>query len=191
MTNQEYNTKKENFERIDSEIEETKKNENLVEKGEQEHQQNINENERKIKELTETLLRLQAEFENYKKRVARENIEIIKCASEELVKKILPVIDSFEQALKNPESKNFIKGIELIYAQLFSILKEEGLEPIESLGKKFNPYFHEVLMRENSGEEDIILEEFQKGYLLNGKLIRTAKVKIGKVMKNGETGKTN
>jgi len=149
------------------------------------------EEQKKIEELTDTLKRLQAEFENYKKRIAKEKSELISCAEEELIKKLLPVLDSFEQALKNSESKDFVKGMELIYAQLFSALKEEGLHSIESLGKKFDPYAHEVLMHENSEKEDIVLEEFQKGYMLNGKVIRTAKVKIGKVVKNGKTGEAD
>lgn len=144
--------------------------------------QELTEDQKKIEELTETLKRLQAEFENHKKRTAKEKCEIINCAEEDLIKKLLPVLDSFEQALKNSQSKDFIKGIELIYAQLFSALKEEGLKQIETIGKKFDPYANEVLMHENSDKEDIVLEEFQKGYTLNGKLIRTAKVKIGKVV---------
>jgi len=144
--------------------------------------QELTEEQKKIEELTETLKRLQAEFENHKKRTAKEKCEIINCAEEDLIKKLLPVLDSFEQALKNSQSKDFIKGIELIYAQLFSALKEEGLKQIETIGKKFDPYANEVLMHENSDKEDIVLEEFQKGYTLNGKLIRTAKVKIGKVV---------
>ena len=140
----------------------------------------ITEDQKKIEELTDTLKRLQAEFENYKKRIAKEKSELISCAEENLIKKLLPVLDSFEQALKNKESKDFAKGMELIYAQLFSAMEEEGLKPVESTGKKFDPYFHEVLMHEKSEKEDIVLEEFQKGYMLNGKIIRAAKVKIGK-----------
>ena len=153
--------------------------------------QETTESQKRIEELTNDIKRLQAEFENYKKRIAKEKSELINCAEEELVKKLLPVLDSFGQALKNSQSRDFIKGVELIYAQLFSALKEEGLEPIERVGKKFDPYTDEVLMHENSEKDDIILEEFQKGYMLNGKLVRTAKVKIGKVAKNGKTGKAD
>jgi len=136
--------------------------------------------QKKIDELTEALKRLQAEFENHKKRVARENSEFAKCASEQLVKKLLPVLDSFEQALKNKNSKEFVSGVELIYSQLFSILKEEGLNHIDCRGKKFDPYSQEVLLQEESDRDHVVLEELQKGYTLNGKVIRTAKVKIGK-----------
>jgi len=145
------------------------------------------EEQKKIEELTDALKRLQAEFENHKKRIAKENLELIKCASEQLIKKLLPVLDSFEQALKNKDSKEFVSGVELIYSQLFSVLKEEGLSHIECKGKKFDPYTQEVLLQEKSEKDNIVLEELQKGYLLNGKVIRTAKVKIGK--KEEEYGK--
>jgi len=137
--------------------------------------------QKKIDELTETLKRLQAEFENHKKRAAKENSEFAKCASEQLVKKLLPVLDSFEQALKNKNSKEFVSGVELIYSQLFSVLKEEGLNHIDCRGKKFDPYCEEVLLQEEADKDNIVLEELQKGYTLNGKVIRTAKVKLGKL----------
>ncbi|MBW3023180.1 nucleotide exchange factor GrpE [Candidatus Woesearchaeota archaeon] len=149
------------------------------------------EDQKKIEELTNDLKRLQAEFENHKKRTAKEKCEIINCASEDMIKKILPVIDSFEQALKNTESKDFVKGIELIYAQLFSALQDSGLKPIECVGEKFDPYTQEVLIHENSEQDDVVLEELQKGYMLNGKVIRTAKVKIGKKVVNNGKGKTD
>jgi len=84
--------------------------------------------------------------------------------------------------LKNTGDKeNFIKGVELIFAQLYSILQSEGLKPIECVGKRLDPYNHEVLLKEQSDkEEDTILEELQKGYMLNDKIIRHTKVKVAK-----------
>jgi len=146
----------------------------------QDKKEEKSDGQKKIDELTETLKRLQAEFENYKKRIAKENSDFAKCASLELVKKLLPVLDSFEQALKNRESREFVKGVELIYTQLFSVLREEGLQHIECEGRQFNPYTQEVLLQQESDKDNIVLEELQKGYTLNGKVIRTAKVKIGK-----------
>ena len=133
-----------------------------------------------IAELTDTLQRLQAEFENYKKRIDRENAEFVKYAKAELVYKLLPLLDTFEIALKNTSDKEkFVKGIEIVYAQLFSTLESEGLKPIEALGKKFDPYLHEVMLKEKSDKEDgVVLEELQKGYMLNGRVLRHSKVKI-------------
>jgi len=134
------------------------------------------------KELTDSIQRLQAEFENYRKRVEKERVEFIKYAKEDLIRNILPVLDSFEQALKNKDKKEeFIKGIEQIFAQLYSVLKQEGLKPIEALGQRFDPYKHDVLLQEKSEkEEETVLEELQKGYLLNDKIIRHSKVKVSK-----------
>jgi molecular chaperone GrpE len=135
-----------------------------------------------IAELTETLQRLQAEFENYKKRVEREKEEFLRYAKADLITKLLPILDSFELALKNTSDKEkFIKGVELIFAQLHSLLESEGLKPIKAVGEKFDPYKHEVLMKQKSDkDEDIILEELQKGYMLNDKVLRHSKVKVSK-----------
>ena len=143
--------------------------------------QKKDEKEEKIKELTESLQRLQAEFENYKKRIEKEKEEFIKYSKADLISKLLPILDSFELALKNTADKEkFIKGVELIFAQLHSLLESEGLRPIKAEGK-FDPYKHEVLMKQESDkEEDILLEELQKGYMLNDKVLRHSKVKVSK-----------
>lgn len=137
-------------------------------------------------ELTDTLKRLQAEFENYKKRQDKENIQLIKNSNAGLIKNMLPVLDSFELAIKNSngeseEIQKFKKGLEMIYAQLFGVLKEQGLRIMDTKDKKFDPYKHDVLMvKETDGEEDVILQEFQRGYMLNDIVIRHSKVMITK-----------
>jgi molecular chaperone GrpE len=141
-----------------------------------------------IAELTDTLQRTQAEFENYKKRVDKEKDEFVKYAKAELIQKLLPTIDTYEIALKSTkDNEKFVKGIEMVYAQLVSLLHSEGLKPIESLGKKFDPYLHEVMLKEKSDKDDeIILEELQKGYTLNGKVLRHSKVKVSEKTENKE-----
>ncbi len=133
-----------------------------------------------IAELTEALQRLQAEFENYKKRVEKESREFVKCANASLIIKILNTIDTFEIALRNTDDhEKFVKGVEMIYAQLISTLESEGLRPIGAVGKKFDPYLHEVMLKQKSDkEEGFVLEELQKGYMLNGKVLRYSKVKV-------------
>ena len=140
----------------------------------------IEEKNKTIEELTDTLKRLQAEFENYKKRSEKDRIEFTKFAGARSVEKLLPVLDSFEMALKHTnEPQKFINGMKLIYAQLHSALEAEGLRAIKTEGEKFDPYKHEVLMKEESDKpEGTILEEFQKGYMLNDKVLRFSKVKI-------------
>ena len=133
-----------------------------------------------IDELTDTLKRLQAEFENYKKWNVKEKTEFVKYANADVITQLLPVLDSFEIALKNTADKDkFIEGMKIIYAQFHSILESEGLKQIKSVGEKFDPYKHEVLMKEESDKpEETVLEEFQKGYMLNDKVLRHSKVKI-------------
>jgi len=162
-----------------------------------------------IAELTDTLQRTQAEFENYKKRVDKEKQEFVKYAKAELIQKLLPTIDTFEIALKSSKiedfrdtgnSKNFqvstkdnekfVKGMDMVYAQLMSLLHSEGLKSIESLGKKFDPYLHEVMLKEKSDkDEGTVLEELQKGYMLNDKVLRHSKIKVGEKDNKKESNK--
>ena len=130
--------------------------------------------------MTDTLKRLQAEFENYKKRIDKEKEEFAKYAGALTIGKMLPVLDSFEIALKNTSDREkFVEGMKMIYAQFHSVLEAEGVRPIKAAGEKFDPYRHEVLMKEESDKpEDTILEEFQKGYMLNDRVLRHSKVKI-------------
>ena len=140
----------------------------------------LEEKSQKIDELTDTLKRLQAEFENYKKWNAKEKAEFAKYAHADVIAQMLPVLDSFEIALKNTNDKDkFIEGMKIVYAQFRSMLEAEGLRPIKATGEKFDPYRHEVLMKEESDKpEETILEEFQKGYMLNDKVLRHSKVKV-------------
>jgi molecular chaperone GrpE len=138
--------------------------------------------DQKIDELTNDLKRLQAEFENYKKRCEKENASFRDYSNAHIIKKLLTVIDSFEIALKNTGNhEEFVKGVELIYSQFYSILQDEGLKHLETQGKKFDPYLHEVMLSEKSEkEDDTILEELQKGYKLKGCVLRHSKVKVAK-----------
>ena len=141
----------------------------------------LDEKDKKIEELTETLQRLQAEFENYKKYVDKQKSEFLRYAKDDMILKLLPILDSFEMALKHAsEGEKFVKGVELIFSQLYQLLEDEGLRPIDALGKKFDPYKHEVLLTQESDKEDLVLEELQKGYMLCDKVIRHSKVKIAK-----------
>ncbi|PIN68721.1 nucleotide exchange factor GrpE [Candidatus Woesearchaeota archaeon CG11_big_fil_rev_8_21_14_0_20_43_8] len=133
-------------------------------------------------ELIDQLQRLQAEFENYKKRTDKENQRFRECAKKDMVAALLPIVDSFESSLKHKDKpEEYIKGTEMIFTQLSQLLKKEGLSRIECLGKRFNPYEHEVmLVEEGEKEDDLILDEFQSGYKFKDLIIRHAKVKISK-----------
>jgi molecular chaperone GrpE len=141
--------------------------------------------DRKIEELTDTLKRLQAEFENYKKRVAKEWTDRSRLASEGVVYDLLAILDTFDTALgsDNARSKPDANwdGLDGIHRQLLQALQRHGLKEIRTDGK-FDPFEHEAIMRQETDdcEEGTILEVFQKGYLLGPKVIRTAKVKVSK-----------
>jgi molecular chaperone GrpE len=148
--------------------------------------------EEKTKLADEYLSRLkylQADFENYKKMAARERRMYEMCATEELIKNLLPIIDNLETALasarQDDEIASFVKGFELIYNDLMAVLEKEGLKPIKAVGEKFDPYKHEVTMTSIDEDlpEDTVLEELQKGYMLGSKVIRTAKVEVSRKKK--------
>ncbi|NLP43469.1 MAG: nucleotide exchange factor GrpE [Peptococcaceae bacterium] len=127
--------------------------------------------------------RLKAEFDNFRKRTQREKEEISKYAAERIILSLLPVIDNFERAIEstanNKDFESFSQGVNLIFRQLYKVLEDEGLKAIEAVGQQFDPNLHEAMMKEESDqEENIVLEEFQKGYFLKDKVIRFSKVKV-------------
>ncbi|MFH1129538.1 MAG: nucleotide exchange factor GrpE [Patescibacteria group bacterium] len=125
--------------------------------------------------------RAKADLINYKKEQEAKISEIFKFANEGLIYEILPVLDSFELAIKHGDSKSpEAIGLSQIYNQLKGILKSQGLEEIQALGEKFNTEFHESVGEVDSGEQGIVAEEIQKGYRFNNKIIRASKVKINK-----------
>lgn len=134
-----------------------------------------------LADYEDQLKRLQAEFENYQKRVAKEQKDFVCFANEKLIAELLTIMDDFEKAL--PSVKD--EGIKMIYIKLSKLLSDQGVKPIKSKGEKFDTFKHEVLCtQESNGDEDMIVEEIQKGYEMNGKVIRYAKVKITKAKKS-------
>lgn len=138
------------------------------------------------KELNDKYLRLYSEFDNYRKRTNKERLDILKSASGEVITDLLPVIDDFDRGLKamddhgvDDETK---KGQELIYNKLLGILTQKGLEPMNSIGKDFDTDYHEAITNIPAPSKDLVgkvVDVIEKGYLLNGKIIRFAKVVVG------------
>lgn len=135
-----------------------------------------NELEEKNQELVNDLKRLQAEFDNYRRREETNKKQIFESANKRLVETLIPVLDTFELAIKSSPEGPAKQGMEMIYTQFFSILKEEGLEKISPLNEEFNPELHEAIIKEEGNK---ISEVLQSGYILNKIIIRHAKVKIG------------
>lgn len=133
------------------------------------------------------LQRVSADYANFQKRVPRQISDAINYEKERIIKSMLPALDNFEHTLQNSTSAEdvgvLIKGIRIIYDQMLDILKSHGVEQMETLGESFNPALHEAMMRktEPEKEDNTVLEEFQKGYTLNGRVIRPSKVVVNKL----------
>ncbi len=140
----------------------------------------------KAAEYLEHLQRLQAEFDNYRKRVLKEQTRAVELAAEPMIGKLLEVLDEFELALlaaeRKPELDSFLRGVEMVYAKLQEILRSEGLERIEAEGKPFDPSIHEALLQgEDHGEgEPYVSDVLRTGYTLKGRVIRPSGVKVGR-----------
>ena len=145
----------------------------------------LEETKSKLAELNDKHLRLQAEFDNFRKHTAKEKLDLTVTASENVIKDILPVLDDFERALQNMEkngNESDIQGVTLIYNKLKDSLKKKGLEEIEAMEAEFNTDEHEALTLVPAPSEDKkgkVLDVIQKGYKLNGKVIRFARVVVG------------
>ena len=146
----------------------------------------INELQEKIvlvDEYTNSLKRLQADFENYIKRTEKEKQELMQLANYKLIMKLLTIIDDFEASLKvikKEGNKDVIEGIEMVFNNLYKVLDAEGVKPINVNGEKFDPYKHEAIDKviSNEHEEGLILAEIKKGYTYQNKIIRPSMVKI-------------
>ncbi len=140
--------------------------------------------EEKIEELTDRLTRQMAEFDNFRKRTEREKSQMYEIGAKDIIEKILPVIDNFERGLAAvpEESKEdpFVEGMENIYKQIMTTLEGVGVKPIEAVGQEFNPDFHNAVMHVEDEEagENIITEEFQKGYMYHDSVVRHSMVKV-------------
>jgi molecular chaperone GrpE len=147
----------------------------------------IGELKKELEELRDKYVRLYADFDNHRKRSAKEKLELIQTASKDVIKELLPVLDDFERAMKalenNPGASAARSGMQLIYNKLVSNLASKGLTAMESVGKDFDVELHEAITEIPAPSPDMVgkvIEEVEKGYYLNGKIIRFAKVVVGK-----------
>lgn len=138
--------------------------------------------EQQMEELKDLLLRTQANFENYRKQMQKRVEEMQEIAAKEIILSVLPLFDNLELALKHVDTKNpddFIKGVALISTQFNAFLEQKGIAIIPTVGETFDPFLHEVILKAPSeNPENTILEEYQKGFFMHGKVIRHAKVKV-------------
>ena len=138
----------------------------------------------KIEELTDRLTRQMAEFDNFRKRTEKEKSQMYEIGAKDIIEKILPVVDNFERGIaavpEDEKANPFAEGMEKIYKQLMTTLEEIGVKPIEAVGQEFDPDFHNAVMHVEDEEvgENIITEEFQKGYLYRDSVVRHSMVKV-------------
>ena len=140
----------------------------------------------KIEELTDRVRRQMAEFDNFRKRTEKEKTQMFETGAKSIVEKILPVVDNFERGLaavtEEEKGTPFVEGMEKIYKQMMTVLEEAGVKPIEAVGQEFDPNLHNAVMHVEDEEfgENIIAEEFQKGYTYRDSVVRHSMVKVAK-----------
>lgn len=135
-----------------------------------------------LQEKKDCLLRLQADFDNFRRRSAKEREEISAVVTQNFCKDMLPLLDNFERAMaaETKDVEAFQKGVEMIFTQFQEVLKKNGLEQIEAVGQKFDPNFHQAVMRveDPEKEDDTVAQELQKGYMVKGRVIRPSMVQV-------------
>ena len=143
-----------------------------------------NKKDEQIADLTDKLTRHMAEFDNYRKRTEKEKSAMYEIGAKDVVEKILPIVDNFERGLQSvPEEKKddpFVDGMDKIYKQMMSTLEGIGVKPIEAVGQEFDPNFHNAVMHVEDEElgENVVAEEFQKGYMYRDSVVRHSMVKV-------------
>ncbi|OOE13670.1 nucleotide exchange factor GrpE [Fictibacillus arsenicus] len=169
---------------VEEEVQENNVSEESVEETLTEDQQRIQELESKLEEMSQKNLRLQADYDNFRRRTREEQAASLKYKSQSLVEQLLPALDNFERALKteatNEQAKTLIQGMEMVYRQLADVLKQEGLTEVPTVGEKFDPNMHQAVMQveDSEYESNTVIEELQKGYMLKDRVIRPAMVKV-------------
>jgi molecular chaperone GrpE len=133
------------------------------------------------------LQRVAADYDNYQKRTARQLTDSISYEKDRIIKALLPVLDNFEYILANTscgvQDEALLKGVQIIYDQLLGVLKLQGVEQIKAAGEKFDPAYHEAITHqaENDKQDGVVLEELQKGYTINGRVLRASRVAVNKL----------
>ena len=142
----------------------------------------LNQEKSKAEDYFNRLARMQADFDNFRKRVSKEREDLLQYAGEQVITALLPVVDNLERALaaRHTDAEKIFEGVEMISRQVGDILSAEGLTPISAVGQQFNPEIHEAVMSVQSDEhpENTVVEELRKGYTLKGKIIRPSMVKV-------------
>ena len=142
--------------------------------------------QQEVEQANDMMLRLAAELDNYKKRVAKERESLIRYAAQDVLQELIPVLDNFERAIeaagKSKDFDSFLEGVKMIYKNMYDVMGRKGLARIDAVGETFDPNIHEAVMQVTSQEhpENIVVEELQKGYVLHDRVIRPSMVVVSK-----------
>ena len=181
-----------NQEVVEETVEETVEPEVKVEEGVEEptkekpkkSKKKKDERDEKIEELSDKLLRQMAEFDNFRKRTEKEKSAMYEIGAKDIIEKLLPVVDNFERGFSTVTEEDkedaFVTGMEMVYKQLMTMLETVGVKPIEAVGQEFNPDLHNAVMHveDETVGDNIIVEEFQKGYTYRDSVVRYSMVKV-------------
>jgi len=183
------NKEKEKIEETTSDSDETVKHEkpdedSFVDRGKINLEEKLKSTEEELENYKDRLLRKAAEFENYKRRVENDQFNLLKYAAESLIIKLLPVIDDFERSLVHindaKDADSIKEGIKLVYDKLMKMLEDQGVRPIDAVGKPFDVHYHEAIMQRKADnvEPHTVIEEYEKGYIYKDRVIRHTKVAV-------------
>ncbi|HDL90684.1 MAG TPA: nucleotide exchange factor GrpE [Thermodesulforhabdus norvegica] len=157
----------------------------------------VKQKDAELSELNDRYLRLAAELDNARKRFERERQEAIAYANEQIIRELLPVIDNLERAVQHADEdtdvKSLLEGVEITLRSFLATLERFGCKPFESVGKPFDPAYHEAIMQQETNDhpENTVVQEYQKGYVLNDRLLRPAMVVVAKQPKEEADGDGN
>ena len=177
-------TAEEVTEETDTEAEETTEEPTEKKKKLFDRKPKVDPKDEKIAELTDRVTRQMAEFDNFRKRTEKEKTAMYEIGAKAIVEKLLPVVDNFERGFSTVAEEDkedaFVKGMEMVYKQLMTMLESVDVKPIEAVGKEFNPDLHNAVMHveDDSVGENIVVEEFQKGYTYRESVVRYSMVKV-------------
>ncbi|MCA0982696.1 nucleotide exchange factor GrpE [Halobacillus yeomjeoni] len=168
----------------EQEVIDAQEEQDVVEEGNEENNEELETLRQEKEEINNRLLRLQADYDNFRRRTQKEKEADRKYRSQSLVEELIPVLDNFDRALQvevdGDSFKNFADGMEMVYQQFKSALEKEGVEEIPAVGEEFDPHLHQAIMQveDENYESNIVVEELQKGYRLKDRVIRPSMVKV-------------
>ncbi|SER70876.1 nucleotide exchange factor GrpE [Salipaludibacillus aurantiacus] len=184
QTHEEVSQKTSEGEGSEEELKQEEQHQEEVDSAEESQDSEVKQLELKLEEATNRMLRIQADYDNFRRRTKQEKESAAKYKSQSLAEKLLPALDNFERGMaitpQEEETKSLLKGMDMVYRQIKNALEEEGISEIDAVGQPFDPHYHQAVMQVETDDygSNIVVEEMQKGYQLKDRVIRPAMVKV-------------